>query len=83
MSDHGCGQMPCDEVLARLWEYIDGELDQQAMEELRGHLDLCECCFPQYDFHQAFKALVRRNCQKPMPTSARRAVFERLLREES
>lgn len=81
MTGGGCGQMPCDEVLARLWAYIDGELTEETTAELREHLELCECCFPQYDFQQAFLALLRRHCREPMPAVARRAVFERLLRE--
>lgn len=36
--------MTCREVTARLSEYLDGALDDQARQELAGHLAACEGC---------------------------------------
>jgi anti-sigma factor (TIGR02949 family) len=75
--------IPCDHVIARLWEYIDGELNEESAAEVRAHLDICSRCFPQYDFQRAFKEFTRRSAQKPMPPSLRRRVFEAIIAEEA
>lgn len=75
--------VPCDHVIARLWEYIDGELNEESAARVRAHLDICSRCFPQYDFQRAFKEFTRRSAQKPMPPELRRRVFEAILAEEA
>lgn len=72
----------CHEVIAQLWEYIDGGLEAERMDEIRAHLDMCQRCYPQYDFHRAFVAFLGRAGRQPMPPELRRKVFERLLAEE-
>lgn len=75
--------VPCDHVIAKLWEYIDGELSAENDSRVRAHLDICSRCFPQYDFQRAYKELVRRTAQQPMPPTLQRRVFEAILEEEA
>lgn len=75
--------MPCEEVLARLWEYIDGELTPERTARIREHLDMCERCYPEYDFRRAFRVFLRRQVKTPAPPGLRRKVFEQLLQEEA
>lgn len=76
-------RIPCERVLPRLWEYIDGELTPERREEIRAHLEVCSRCFPQYDFRRAFRTFLRRQATQPVPTNLRRRIFERLLEEEA
>ena len=73
--------IPCDHVIARLWEYIDGELTEESAAKVRAHLDVCSRCFPQYDFQRAYKEFARRSAKQPMPLELRRRVFEAILEE--
>lgn len=82
MNRERAGQTPCDEVIAQLWAYLDGELTDETMAEMREHLDLCSCCFPQFDFQKAFLSLLKRNAAQPVPPDVRRELFRRLLEEE-
>lgn len=53
------GAMPmldCESVMRELWDYLDGELTTQRMEAVRGHLEMCKRCFPQFQFEQSFLA---------------------------
>jgi anti-sigma factor (TIGR02949 family) len=75
--------VPCDHVIARLWEYIDGELTEEGAAGGRTHLDICSRCFPQYDFQRAFKEFTRRSAQTPLPPELRRRVFESIIAEEA
>ena len=52
----------CAEVLARVYEYLDGELGPLDLEKIRQHLDDCGPCLSQYDLDIALKALIRRSC---------------------
>jgi mycothiol system anti-sigma-R factor len=60
-----CGnphETKCSEVLARVYEYLDGELDDHDVAKIRQHLEECRPCLSQYDVDMALKALLRRSC---------------------
>jgi mycothiol system anti-sigma-R factor len=50
----------CQHVMRRLWEYLDGELPEHEVAELREHVAVCARCNPQYRFQIAFLGLVGR-----------------------
>ncbi len=75
--------IPCDRVIARLWEYVDGELEPASAAEISAHLDMCARCFPQYDYQRAYREFVRRTRRQDVPAGLRRRVFETILAEES
>lgn len=74
--------LPCDQVMDRLWDYLDGDLDAETAERIHHHLDVCSRCFPQYDFRRAFKELIQRSGEGPVPPGLRRRIFEMLLSED-
>jgi len=60
-----CGdphETDCSEVLDRVYEYLDGELDALAGGKISQHLDECGPCLSEYDLDVVLKALVRRSC---------------------
>lgn len=60
-----CGnphETDCGEVLERVYQYLDGELDDLAVGKIKQHLDECGPCLSEYDLDVALKALVRRSC---------------------
>ena len=53
----------CDEAAARLFEYLDGELDDVSEEEVRRHHEVCKACYPRAQFERHFiEALERWAC---------------------
>jgi mycothiol system anti-sigma-R factor len=52
----------CSEVLERVYQYLDGELDSHVVGKIRQHLDECGPCLSEYDLDVVLKALVRRSC---------------------
>jgi anti-sigma factor (TIGR02949 family) len=74
--------IPCDHVIAQLWEYLDGDLDELRSEQVRRHLDICARCFPEYDFRRAYLRFMRRCSTQQVPPELRRRVFETVLEEE-
>jgi mycothiol system anti-sigma-R factor len=60
--------MECEEVVFRLWEYLDQELGQEEAEAVAAHLNHCPWCHPVYCCDRAFLALLARQragCSAP------------------
>ena len=62
-----CGKphdVPCSEVLARVYAYLDGEIDDTGLgfAKIREHLDECGPCLREYGLEEAVKRLVQKHC---------------------
>jgi anti-sigma factor (TIGR02949 family) len=77
------GGIDCEGVLAQLYEYIDGDLDEATVKKIRKHLEKCKCCYPRYDFEKAFLRFLQRQGHVSAPPELRRKIFASLLEEES
>lgn len=53
----------CEALLARLYPYLDGELEAVDCAEIERHLEECADCFKQLGAEKDLKALVRRKCR--------------------
>ena len=74
--------MPCHEVVALLWEYLDGALDDAMRTRIREHLDHCDHCTDHFTFEGAFLRTVTRVIDEPCETGALRQRILTALREE-
>lgn len=55
------GEMiPCEEAMARLFEFLDGELDEASAAEVRKHVDVCKACYPRFQFEKEFLDALHR-----------------------
>ncbi|MCX6431482.1 MAG: mycothiol system anti-sigma-R factor [Actinobacteria bacterium] len=52
----------CVEVLALVYAFLDGEVDDTDRARIAQHLDECSPCLRQYGLEQAVKSLVHRSC---------------------
>ena len=69
----------CREVLDRVYEYLDGEMNPSDLTKIRVHLEECSPCLRQYDLDEALKALIRRSCAcEPAPASLRERIMLRI-----
>jgi mycothiol system anti-sigma-R factor len=60
-----CGRphdVPCSEVLARVYSYLDGELEDVGYSQIREHLDECVPCLREYGLEEVVKRLVAKCC---------------------
>lgn len=70
----------CRGVMEQLWDYLDGELPPERMQELADHLATCQRCYPQYRFQFAFlEALARERARTPGPSDELVAQVRRLV----
>ena len=54
----------CRSFLARLYLYLDGEIDELSKADIDRHLELCTGCEQHLVFERDLKALVRRKCSE-------------------
>jgi len=69
----------CSEVLDRIYEYLDGELDRDRVHVIKEHLDECIPCLREFGLEEAVKALVKRSCGcDDVPSDLRGKVMTRI-----
>jgi len=72
---------PCQEAIATLYTFLDGELTADRRETIQRHLDECSPCFDAFGFQAELKAVIARKCREDVPDSLRRRVAEALKAE--
>ncbi len=77
------GEIDCVGVVEQLYEYIDEELDEETVEKIRAHLELCKKCYPHYNFEKAFLRFLSERGRVGAPPELKRKIFQRILEEES
>jgi anti-sigma factor (TIGR02949 family) len=50
----------CEEVIAHLLSYLDGEIDDAKRVQIDRHLDECRGCFSRAEFEKALRDKVRQ-----------------------
>ncbi|HEX7187585.1 MAG TPA: mycothiol system anti-sigma-R factor [Actinomycetes bacterium] len=76
-----CGNphaVPCSEVLDRVYEYLDGELDSERKHVVKEHLEECSPCLKEFGLEEAVKAIVKRSCSDPAPPELRAKVLSHI-----
>ena len=56
-----CKDVSCMEALARVHEYLDGELDGISHEEVTRHFSICRKCYPHLRLEERFRELLLRS----------------------
>jgi mycothiol system anti-sigma-R factor len=73
---------PCQDAIATLYSYLDGELTSERRERIQYHLDECSPCFAAFGFEAELKAVIARKCRDEVPDSLRQRVAEALRAED-
>lgn len=62
----------CDEAVASLLEYLDGELDDARRARIENHLAECRGCFSRAEFERALRRRLQALATEPPPDSLKR-----------
>lgn len=66
MSEH-----ECEEAVARLYTYLDGEMGADELRSVEAHLAHCSPCLEAFDFEAELRRVVHSKCAETMPTDLR------------
>jgi len=61
----------CNDSLAELYTFLDGELTDDKRVEIRQHLDDCSPCLERFDFQAELKAVISQKCREEVPQELR------------
>lgn len=64
----------CEEVIGKLLEFLDRELDEQTQQAIQEHLEACRGCFTRAEFERRLRARVAKTGEAKAPDSLRRRV---------
>ncbi len=67
--------MRCQELFARLSEFLDGELTEEICQEIQAHMEGCEPCQALSRTLQRTVELCRQLPSRPLPEETRRALW--------
>jgi mycothiol system anti-sigma-R factor len=73
---------PCQDAIATLYSYLDGELTLERRQDIQRHLNECSPCFKAFGFEAELKALIASKCRDEVPESLRRRIAEVLGAED-
>ena len=73
-----CDDADCAQALARVYEYLDGEMSPADLDRIREHIEDCGPCLQEYDLDIALKALVRRSCRESAPADLRERIMVKI-----
>ena len=63
----------CEQVLTRVYEFLDNEIDVASGDAIRHHLAMCEPCLEKFDVEEAVRSVVHRCCGGEVAPSRLRA----------
>ncbi len=73
-------KIDCDEVMRRLFDYLDGEVEITAQDEIHHHIEDCRSCFSRVEFEKQLKSRIRGAGRDSAPDSLRNRISD-LLRD--
>jgi anti-sigma factor (TIGR02949 family) len=72
-------EIDCRSAVRQLWDYLDGELDDERMAQVQRHLESCQRCLPHETFGRRFlEALHASRLRQLMPPEVRAHVLSAL-----
>ena len=73
-----CGA-DCEQALESLEAYLDGELSEAHVQQIRHHLSRCYPCTERASFEEQLRVLVRRGCVDHAPPELLARIRRQLL----
>ncbi|GAA3692406.1 hypothetical protein GCM10022377_00930 [Zhihengliuella alba] len=69
----------CDDTrIERLYEYLDGALSKEDLNDVKRHLEHCSECAQEYDLECIIRSVVRRSCTDTAPQTLKSRIMLRI-----
>lgn len=70
--------LTCEEVIERIFDYLDGELEQTTRDEIERHLETCRDCFSRAEFEERLRRRIRAAGSQRAPDHLQRRIRDML-----
>ncbi|NQU59481.1 MAG: mycothiol system anti-sigma-R factor [Rhodospirillales bacterium] len=71
--DHS-DKISCEDVLAHLVEYLNGEVSDEQQSEIDRHLESCRGCYSRADFERVLKKRIKNANADAVPESLKNRI---------
>ena len=68
----------CEEALAEIYTFLDGELTEAKREAIASHLEGCNPCVEVFDFEAELRMVISAKCTEAVPESLRLRISQTL-----
>ena len=65
------GPSACEQALAELYTFLDGELTAEKRQAIAHHLEGCNPCVEVFDFEAELRMVISKRCTEPVPEQLR------------
>ena len=72
-------ELSCEEAARNVFEYLDGELPPGYSERVHRHVEMCQRCYPYFNFERAFLDYVHDRGMRPARSAKLEERLKRLL----
>jgi anti-sigma factor (TIGR02949 family) len=72
-----------DERMKRIYEYVDGVLSREDVEDIKAHLQSCPDCAKEYTLECLIRTVVKRSCQEAAPETLKERILARISHVEA
>lgn len=69
----------CEEALAELYTFLDGELTADKRAAIADHLEGCNPCVEIFDFEAELRMVISKRCEEPVPETLRLRISQTLM----
>jgi mycothiol system anti-sigma-R factor len=69
--DHPESDSNCEQALAELYTFLDGELTEERRALIGSHLDDCNPCLEVFDFEAELRMVIKQRCREEVPEELR------------
>jgi anti-sigma factor (TIGR02949 family) len=70
VSEHD--KIRCEDVIAHLFEYLDGEMDAEKRAHINRHLEECRGCYSRAEFEKLLRQKIGELGEEPAPPTLQR-----------
>ena len=74
-------EVNCNEALAELYTFLDGELDEQRRADIGAHLGRCGHCHGLHDFEAELREVIASKAVEEVPAELRQRILDQLRAE--
>lgn len=74
-----------EDKIQSMYEYLDGALSPEDIEDICAHLNECELCAREYDLECLIRSAVKRSCTESAPEELKQSILAKIdvLRDSS
>ena len=70
--------LTCEEVIERIFDYLDRELDETTRDQIERHLETCRDCFTRAEFEERLRRKIRAAGSQRAPDQLQRRIRDML-----